>query len=369
MLAIITIIAVPKILNVIEKSKESSAESSIKLVKDAIKTQIVSGDALNESNFIKNNDGCYLFNFDDQSTGNSKELKLKNKDKISGSITYCNGAFRDDTLKFNGTEISKDDNNNKIICKRATTLHTEECTQTDATYYCSGAGYTTSGSKGTSTITYGNLGTTGTLSSGDAFDCDINGDGIYNSETERFYYISDYYNTSTKSFESDTSVLIYYNNTTKGTPDNSANSKSAYGTLANPSSAITNLPKWSNVKLKNSARHILDQLDETKTTTPFNYSGYTTRLATTQEINKACYLSFNWVKGELDNCNFLMENTGFSSSSMGTNGYWLETPRQLWDDRAFVVYSVNRDVEGSVIANAGYGVRPVIEVLKTQISY
>ena len=130
-LAIITIIAVPKILNVIEKSKESSAESSIKLVKDAIKTQIVSGDALNESNFIKNNDGCYLFNFDDQSTGNSKELKLKNKDKISGSITYCNGAFRDDTLKFNGTEISRDDDNNKIICKRATTLHTEECTQSD----------------------------------------------------------------------------------------------------------------------------------------------------------------------------------------------------------------------------------------------
>ena len=251
------------------------------------------------------------------------------------------------------------------ICKRATVLHTENCTSS----YCSDAGYTTSGSKGTTTITYGNKGTKGTLSSGDAFDCDINGDGIYNSETERFYYISDYYNTSTKSFESDTSVLIYYNNTTKGTPDNSANSKSAYGTLANPSSAITNLPKWSNVKLKNSARHILDQLDETKTTTPFNYSGYTTRLATTQEINKACYLSFNWVKGELDNCNFLMENTGFSSSSMGTNGYWLETPRQLWDDRAFVVYSVNRDVEGSVIANAGYGVRPVIEVLKTQISY
>ena len=51
----------------------------------------------------------------------------------------------------------------KVICKRATTLHTEECTQTDGTYYCSGAGYTTSGSKGTSTITYGNLETSGTL--------------------------------------------------------------------------------------------------------------------------------------------------------------------------------------------------------------
>ena len=304
-----------------------------------------------------------------------EELKEGNKVTFPSNPTKKGYNFKYWSEKENGSEyvsgtVTKDmilyAVYEKIaICKRATVLHTENCTSS----YCSDAGYTTSGSKGTTTITYGNKGTKGTLSSGDAFDCDINGDGIYNSETERFYYISDYYNTSTKSFESDTSVLIYYNNTTKGTPDNSANSKSAYGTLANPSSAITNLPKWSNVKLKNSARHILDQLDETKTTTPFNYSGYTTRLATTQEINKACYLSFNWVKGELDNCNFLMENTGFSSSSMGTNGYWLETPRQLWDDRAFVVYSVNRDVEGSVIANAGYGVRPVIEVLKTQISY
>ena len=44
-LAVIMVIAVPQILNVIEKSKESAASSSIKLVKDAIKTQIVSGDA------------------------------------------------------------------------------------------------------------------------------------------------------------------------------------------------------------------------------------------------------------------------------------------------------------------------------------
>ncbi len=36
-LAILMVIAVPKILNVIENSKKSAAESSIKLVKDAIK--------------------------------------------------------------------------------------------------------------------------------------------------------------------------------------------------------------------------------------------------------------------------------------------------------------------------------------------
>ena len=52
-------------------------------------------------------------------------------------------------------------------------------------------GYRPDGVMGTSTITYGKLGTQGILSSGDAFDCDVNGDGIYDATTERFYYVTD----------------------------------------------------------------------------------------------------------------------------------------------------------------------------------
>ena len=170
-LGIITVIAVPKILDVVNKTKDSAADSSLKLVKDAIKTQIAASDLTGDL-FTQESDGCYIFDFDDQSIGNSKKLNIKNKDKITGSIKYCNNTFVDNTLKFDG--MSSNSSNNKVICKRATTLHTEECTQTDATNYCSGAGYTTSGSKGTTTITYGNLGTTGVLTSGDAFDCDVN---------------------------------------------------------------------------------------------------------------------------------------------------------------------------------------------------
>ena len=184
-LGIITVIAVPKVLDIINKSRESAASSSIKLVKDAIKTQVASSD-LTGPVFTKETDGCYLFNFDDQTSGNAKTLEIKNKDKVSGSIKYCNNTFSDDTLKFDGNSISKDEPKGKIICKRATVLHTEECTQTDGSMFCSGAGYTANGSKGTSTITYGNLGTSGTLSSGDAFDCDVNGDGTYDPSTERF---------------------------------------------------------------------------------------------------------------------------------------------------------------------------------------
>ncbi len=109
LLAILMVIAVPKILNVIENSKKSSAESSIKLVKDAIKTQITSSN-ITKNVFISDDDGCYLFNFDDQENGNAKELELKNKEKITGTIKYCNGTFSDDTLVFNDiktTDVTK----------------------------------------------------------------------------------------------------------------------------------------------------------------------------------------------------------------------------------------------------------------------
>ena len=372
LLAIITIIAVPKILNVIEKSKESSAESSIKLVKDAIKTQITAGDALNESNFIKNNDGCYLFDFDDQSTGNSKELKLKNKDKISGSITYCNGAFSDDTLKFDGTEISKDDNNNKIICKRATKLHTEECTQTGS-FGCSGAGYTTSGSKKTSTITYGNLGTNGTLTSGDAFDCDVNGDGKYDSTTERFYYVTD--------MDDNTAVLIYYDNVSAGSPSNSATYAydSSGENFHGPRTAIEQLPtttQWKNVSLTNSTRAITNESGGNTTTggtlpRNFSYSGYAARLLTIQELRQGTGIISipTGQTGELDNFTYLLENTKFVSNSNPWT-WWLENARSDYSTNAWLVRCDIRYVSNYTVSRAGAdGVRPAIEVPKTQIDY
>ena len=213
----------------------------------------------------------------------------------------------------------------KIICKRATTLHTEKCTQTDGSMFCSGAGYTASGSKGTSTITYGNLGTKGSLNSGDAFDCDVNGDGEYNFDTERFYYVSDYYNASTKLFESDTAVLIYYNNVNMGNPNN--NTKSSYDSSGEnwhgPRTAIEQLPttsQWNNVSLKNISRTILNENSSNITTggtlpNKFSYEGYSSRLITIQEVRKAAHNDNIpiWKVGELDDYNYFVENTSFSS--------------------------------------------------------
>ena len=359
-LAILMVIAVPKILNVIENSKKSAAESSIKLVKDAIKTQ-VSSESMMGTNFTSDESGCYTFNFDDQTSGNAKELQLKNKENITGTIKYCNGNFTNNTLVFDGQDMKT------IVCKRATKLHTEKCKQTDSTYYCSGAGLTGK------TITYGNLGTKGKLKSGDAFDCDVNGDGTYDENTERFYYVTDMDNSA--------AVLIYYNNVSNGKPSNSTtyaydiNGENWRG----PRTAIEELPstsEWRNVSLTSSVRKIVTEKG-TKTTTggtlpdSFSYTGKSTRLLTAQEINKACGITAgNWIIGELDTCNYLMENTKYSNADNTAWAWWLENPHSGSSSGACYVIGYDRDVSIHTVSNAGgYGVRPAIEVLKSNIEY
>ena len=374
-LGIITVIAVPKVLDIINKSRESATSSSIKLVKDAIKTQVASSD-LTGPVFIKETDGCYIFNFDDQTTGNAKILEIRNKDKVSGSIKYCNNTFSDDTLKFDGNSISKDEPKGKIICKRATTLHIEKCTQTDSQYFCSGAGL--SGK----TITYGNLGTTGVLTSGDAFDCDVNGDGEYNPGTERFYYVSDYYNTSTKSFENDTAVLIYYNNVSAGSPSN--NTTYAYDSSNEnwhgPRTAIKQLPttsQWNNVNLKSSLRAILNENDGNTTiggTLPsnFSYAGYAARFLTIDEVRVAINNNNipDWILGELDKYIYLLENTKFSSDNNLVLSWWLENARSDSSEDAYYVHSHTRSVSNKPVSNSSdRSVRPAIEVSKKNIEY
>ena len=354
-LAILMVIAVPKILNVIENSRKSAAESSIKLVKDAIKTQVTSGSIMG-TNFTSDESGCYTFNFDDQTSGNAKELQLKNKENITGTIKYCNGKFSDDTLVFNGQKI--------IVCKRATKLHTEECEQTDNTYYCSGAGLTGK------TITYGTI-PGKELKSGDAFDCDVNGDGTYDENTERFYYVTD--------MDDSTAVLIYYNNVSKGKPSNTT--RFAYDSSRQnwhgPRTAIEELPstsEWRNVSLTSSVRNIVTE-NGTKTTNggtlpdSFSYAGKAARLLTIQEINKACNISAGHLKGELNNCNYLMENTRYSNSSC-LNGYWLESPKSSDYMVAWDVHGGDHGVNSAIVSTVDdIGVRPAIEVSKSNIEY
>ena len=290
----------------------------------------------------------------------------------------------------------------KKICRRATTLHTEECSYTG----CQKAGYTSTGSKKTTTITYGNLGTRGTLNVGDAFDCDVNGDGKYDPGTERFYYVSDHYNTKNKTFNDKFAALIYYSNTVKGeiykensTSINYTNVNAASG----PTYAVKWLPttsQWKNITITGGDDKTRQILNEDATTTTqnglklplFDYSGYAARLLTYQEAVKACpdlaktFLSDSSFVNAIDSCRFLFEKTQFSKLGNWHTNYWLETVAK--DDsseanafylgsflsesqlpsKAISTFSIN-----SGTGEGGYrhspGVRPVIEMNKNYIEY
>ena len=260
------------------------------------------------------------------------------------------------------------------LCKRANTLHTEECES-----YCENDGYASWGTLGT-TITYGNLGTKGVLTSGDAFDCDVNGDGVYDSETERFYYVSTMTNGITT--DANTAVLIYYNNVSGGVPSNST-SYAYYPTEINnngPAAAIEQLPttsQWNNAALTNTKRTITSINDKTETGAgslpqAFSYDGYAARLLTVQELSEGCKITVgSYASAELStNCQYLFENTKYSSSDLKTYGAWLESPWPSSYYHAWAFYSDRRYANNcNVSDNSILGVRPVIEVAKENIEY
>jgi hypothetical protein len=269
--------------------------------------------------------------------------------------------------------------NNTPICKRATKLHKETCAYSD---YCRADGYVFN-----DTITYGNTTTTnGVLTVGDAFDCDVNGDGIYDSTTERFYYISDYYDTSTKTFNDKVAILVYYSNTDDGVASTTNVAYDCSGQNYNgPVTAISELPtttQWSNIRLYKSTRQILAQNNATAIReiillpTNYDYSGYSARLLTYQEINHGCYdynIDIGNTKGLSTNCKFLFERTKYATSSSETYGSWAETPYSSNMNLVSNWSALNRIAgyfDADYVQNSnGFGVRPAIEVLKSEISY
>lgn len=368
---------VETVLTTIDSCKASDDTTDVTMYCDKIKYDLVYQDT---KEAVKKNDQLLK--------GESKTLNLiitYDKNKELTSLPNTEIVLDNITSTINYTMIQKssgstEEPQNKIVCKRATTLHTEECTQKDTTNYCGGAGYTIAGSRGTTTITYGNLGTSGALTSGDAFDCDVNGDGVYDSNTERFYYVSDYYNTSTKAFESDTAVLIYYNNVSSG----NSNNKTTYAydssgeNFHGPRTAIKELPttsQWSNISLKNTTRSISNESGSNTTTggtTPsnFSYAGYAARLLTIEELRIATENNGipTFQVGEIDNFTYLLENTSFSNEN--NFAWWLENVRSDNSRQAWSVNGYYRTVYGNTVEDiSSTGVRPAIEVSKTNIEY
>ena len=274
------------------------------------------------------------------------------------------------------TFIAGGESTNNKVCKPATTLHTKTCNRT------SGGCAALIGNG--NTITYGTL-VSGSPKAGDAYDCDVNNDGIYDAQTERFYYV-----TSSGA----NSILMYYSNmngqTTYAYADY-VDVRAAGGTCDRsvgcnwygPVTAYKHLPStdtWSNPKLITSeTRQIVSENGSTSTNggtiRPFTYTGKAARLITAQELFNACSSALEgscpleYRNGELDGCTWILENIGYYEANSGCSGYWLETPR--YEDTCGVWYlgcSV-RCTYGTPAGNAeSRGVRPVITVPTSSIS-
>lgn len=356
-----------KIVDDIDMINEDGCQDNL-LPKDKIKVSINNGTPFLLSSMEANsyivNDGTL-----DASASKTFEIRIWIDESAGNEVLgkHYHGKIVVESANTKEKEPEK-------LCKRATTLHTETCSNTDTTRYCQADGYALN-----DTITYGSLGTTGTLTTGDAFDCDVNGDGVYDSTTERFYYLSDMTNGITT--DSNIAVLIYYNNVSGGTV--ASNSLYAYDSSGKnnngPVTAIKQLPtteQWSNVSLINTTRAITNENVENTTAagnlpTEFGYLGYAARLLTAQEVNNGCGFTVgSYTTGELSNkCKYLMENTKYSAIN-NVHGEWLETPASKYINNVFCTFSDYRSIRSY---NANYSdnfaVRPAIEVAKSRIDF
>ena len=262
-------------------------------------------------------------------------------------------------------------------CRRAqtSTLHTEYCY--NSSNYCALDGYSNG-----DIITYGNSTTTpNVLNTGDAFDCDVNGDGTYDPVNERFYYV--YTKTNGITVDENIAVLIYSHNVTGGQPSSNNSTYavkddthlSSESSEKGPVTAVKQIPtttQWPNVSLSETGRQITYK-DNTIRVNFFSYVGYAARFITFQEVDAGCYdgtTSVETAGGLGSKCQFLMENTTYSNSSHTVRGIWLESPHKNDVHTIYSVASYNGKLTYTVVQNTyTNSVRPAIEVAKSDIEY
>ena len=227
--------------------------------------------------------------------------------------TFTNEVTKDTLVTSNVTYYAQW---KPYLCIPATSLHRETC-ENDGN--CKSDGITVG-----SSIVYGKIPDSTTLSGGFAYTCDVNGDGEYDEDTERFYYL-------TTNEETESAALFFHSNY-----EGELGIRNVDIFLYETSlSKLPTTEQWPNVVT--------------------TYGDYAGRFATEDEIKAACGLSSVRTSSALKVCNYLMEKTKYSSDSSGRTAIWLQkygtvTPRIHSGTRI-----VNTDGTNS-------GARPTIDV-------
>ena len=207
-----------------------------------------------------------------------------------------------------------------IICKKATTIHSEECHSTGGNVGCRSAGYADG-----EVINYGSIIDSDTLKTGDVFDCNVDGTG-YN---QRFYYLRTLDNKA---------VLIYYTNFEGASGPGSTNNY----THDVAHSMLPTTTQWDSLPVKFEV-----QTDDYRPA----------RFITYEDLEAASGKTNLTTTGVFDDINFIFENTTYANKT-GHSTVWLE-------DHGTTRYRYHKDERKLVVADKDSSVnavRPVIEV-------
>ena len=166
----------------------------------------------------------------------------------------------------------------KIVCKKATSLHTEECA-TGGT--CIDSGYRIG-----EIIRYGTIPDNNNPQSGYAYDCDVNDDDVWDPATERFYYVRSYGGAH----QVENSVLVHFTSFDETGQMDDSDQRGIYVY----DSALDYLPTsstWDNPSL-------------------IEMDGNITRFSSRDDIEVAC--GDNAGGNNFATCRFYLENTRFN---------------------------------------------------------
>ena len=268
-------------------------------------------------------------------------------------MLYSTMAFRkkstqDFTRKVEENLIEREIKN-YTICKAATELHTDGV-----------GGY------------YGRI-PSGTIEVGDAFDCDVNGNNVFEAE-ERFYYLA----PENGEEGSTRYVLIYSSNTALFLtniviPVSDKTVAYSAGVFSNvqaaPKTASKSLPPadtWSNTALL--APGTVNITDENRMVKVpnFNYGDTLTRLPRLTEFvsatNSLAFLNLT-NHNSLSTYSFLFENLGT------IKGYWFEEVASSSKTEGWVVNNTSKSITKVSTGSTEYGTRPVIVVEKENVYF
>ena len=274
------------------------------------------------------------YNFAGWYTDNTNyTIKINPKNKVAGDVTYYAKWV-------------------KIICEKATalTLHQETCR------YDSNQGCKADGLSG-QPITYGSEPGANTYEPGDAYNCDVNNDGTYDPDEERFYFIREnsennsmvlyYYTSIDENGVVDTQEIVNQNPVTYYEPG------SYYYTVAQNYHPLlvedqnSSLPTWDNPGL------IL-------------FDNIPARLVSLDDIEVACGTLDIDTVGYLSSCPYLMENSRYQDNKKGRAGIWVQKPDSTIATEGYRLHTGTRTLGTVNITSTSSGsknqYRPTIEI-------